>query len=171
MLSPRFIMPAIAIAALVFAAAPLTLAIRSMNGSGSGDPIDEGQTDEYTWVNGTVTAFLYDDETDHEDDTGHEGKDRVRAFVVDNLTVVELGPWWYWEHEQIDITDVVRVGDLVNVTGELGEEDGVQVIEAWHIDNITTGQELTIKEEGRPPWAGGPKGLGVDPWPPSEEDD
>jgi hypothetical protein len=31
-------------------------------------------------------------------------------------------------------------------------------------------REFTIKEEGRPPWAGGPKALVLVPWP-SEEDE
>jgi len=45
------------------------------------------------------------------------------------------------------------------------------VLEAWHIDNLVAGKEFTIKGEGRPPWAGGPKGLVIYPWPPSDKDD
>lgn len=48
---------------------------------------------------------------------------------------------------------------------------GACPLKAWHKDNLTTDKELTIKEEGRPPWAGCPKGLAVYPWPPSEEDE
>jgi len=61
----------------------------------------------------------------------------------------------------------------VNVTGEWENdtEDGMNVLGAWKIVNDTTGDVLTIKEEGRPPWAGGPKALGFDPWPPSDEDE
>jgi hypothetical protein len=47
----------------------------------------------------------------------------------------------------------------------------MNVLEAWKIVNDTTGDVITIKEEGRPPWAGGPKALGFDPWPPSDEDE
>jgi hypothetical protein len=54
---------------------------------------------------------------------------------------------------------------------ELEREDNTIVLENRHIDNPTTGKELTIKEEGRPPWAGGPTGLAIYPWPPSDEDD
>lgn len=54
---------------------------------------------------------------------------------------------------------------------ELEREDNTTVLEAWHIDDLTTGKELTIKEEGRPPWAGCQKGLTNYPWPPSDEDD
>jgi hypothetical protein len=32
-------------------------------------------------------------------------------------------------------------------------------------------KEITIKVEGCPPWTGGPEELGVEPWPPSDEDD
>jgi len=94
---------------------------------------------------------------------------KVSAFVIDNDTLVELGPWWYWVWKEVNITDFVHIGDWVNVTGEMQEnDDGMDVIEAWHIDNTTTGKDLTIKEEGRPPWAGGPKALDIDPWPMSE---
>ena len=43
------------------------------------------------------------------------------------------------------------------------------VVNAGDVAKDTTGYELTIKEEGRPPWAGGPKALLLVPWP-SEED-
>jgi len=70
--------------------------------------------------------------------------------------------------ENFSMTDFISIGDEVNVTGEFEQEkDGTTVLMAWHIVNLTTDEELTIKEEGRPPWAGGPKGLGIDPWPPS----
>lgn len=141
------------------------------------------ENEEVVTVSGKVTKFLYDDwknETgDHNDDEWENETDdhnesqegRVCAFVIDNETIVEFGPWWYWTAQNTTVTDVVHVGDMVNVTGEFEDEDGVTVLEAWHIDNLTTGDELTIKEEGRPPWAGGPKGLGIDPWPPSDEDE
>jgi hypothetical protein len=66
--------------------------------------------------------------------------------------------------------------DLVSVRGEVtellykpyddpedDEDDGTLVLCAWHIDNLTADEELTIKEEGRPPWAGGPTALSIDP--------
>ncbi len=30
--------------------------------------------------------------------------------------------------------------------------------------DITSTTEITIREEGRPSWAGSPMGLGIDPW-------
>lgn len=177
---------------MVFAAAPITLAIKSAanahNDAPNGD--HDGEQNDTVSVTGTVTKFLYNDDEsndsdnheandtdDHEandsdhNETEHGNMTRVCAFVIDNSTIVEFGPWWYWMYNGTNITDVVHIGDVVNVTGELEDEDDTSVLEAWHIANLTTGTELTIKEEGRPPWAGGPKGLGINPWPPSDEDD
>jgi len=165
----------LAIAVLVIAATPIAIAAKNSNNASK----DSKEYDLVT-VRGNVTAFLYDDwenETDDDDDLDdmnekektHEA--RVCAFVLDNETIVTFGPWWYWLVQDVNVTDVVRVGDLVNVTGELEEEDGVTVLCAWHIGNETTEEDLTIREEGRPPWAGGPKALGIDPWPPSDEDE
>jgi hypothetical protein len=47
--------------------------------------------------------------------------------------------------------------DLVSVRG--------RVTAFVYDDENETDDELTMKEEGRPPWAGGPKALGIDPWP------
>ena len=161
----------LAIAVLVIAATPIAIAAKNSN-SVSKVPKEY----DLVTVRGNVTAFLYDDWEDETDDDDlndmnekektHEA--RVCAFVLDNKTIVTFGPWWYWLVQDVNVTDIVEVGDLVNVTGELEEEDGVTVLCAWHIGNETTGEELTIREEGRPPWAGGPKALGIDPWPPSE---
>jgi len=169
----------LAVAALVLVATPIAIAAKDSNNVNTKDshPDDENRVT----IRGNVTAFLYDDdwenETDDDDDLDemneksktHEA--RVCAFVLDNKTIVTFGPWWYWLVQDVNVTDVVRVGDFVNVTGELEEEDGVTVLSAWYIGNETTGNELTIREEGRPPWAGGPKALGIDPWPPSKLDD
>jgi len=166
MLGSKTTVSVLAVAALMIAAAPAAFAIKSSNDNGSSD----GNGDLVT-VSGEVTKFLYDDwenETDYDNDTG---KGRACAFVIDNETVVEFGPWWYWMVQNVTVADIVHVGDIVNVTGELEDGDGASVLEAWHIENLTTGEQLTIKEEGRPPWAGGPKGLGIDPWPPSDEDE
>lgn len=194
LLARKFALSAILVAALVLSAAPIAIALKhSSNLAATSEPDEKDDDNETISVTGTVTAFLYDDdnETDQEhDDTNaadqdHDGQsvteeeheydaddvERVCAFVIDNSTVVEFGPWWYWMNQSVNITSVIHVGDIVNVTGELEDEDNMTVLEAWHIDNLTTGAELTIKEEGRPLWAGGPKGLGIVPWPPSDEDD
>ena len=105
-----------------------------------------------------------------EDEQGHQEAKVITAFIIDNKTIVTCGPWWYWAAQSPNITDVVHIGDIVNVTGEMEEEDGMEVLCAWKIVNDTTGEELTIKEEGRPPWAGGPNALVLVPWP-SEEDE
>lgn len=166
------------VAAMVLVATPIAIAAKNSNSVTTKDshPDDEN----LVTVRGNVTAFLYDD--DWENDAGDDDLDemnekskthepRICAFVLDNETIVTFGPWWYWLVQDVNVTDVVRVGDVVNVTGELEEEDGVTVLCAWYIGNETTGNELTIREEGRPPWAGGPKALGIDPWPPSKLDD
>ncbi|MGQ9588509.1 MAG: hypothetical protein ACUVT7_09050, partial [Thermoplasmata archaeon] len=176
MFGSKYIMPALVVAALVFAAAPAAIALtNSMNSTGS-------DTDDLVSIEGKVTAFLYDDQDDdQEDDMDDDQNDvedeqneaddidedaaetssvrekvpeelKVCAFVIDDKYLVEFGPWWYWMTQSPNVTDVVHVGDTVNVTGELYEDDdGTMIIEAWHIKNVTTGEELTIKEAGWPP--------------------
>ena len=187
---------ALVIAAIMIVAAPVALAAK--NSSQPDSDLSEKEYDLVS-IEGTVTALLYDDwenETDDDDDEMDDDDDemeddedemddddvneapkknkthepRLCAFVLDNDTVVTFGPWWYWAVQNVTIADVVHLNDTVNVTGELEEEDDMTVLSAWHIENETTGDELTIREEGRPPWAGGPKALGIDPWPMSEED-
>lgn len=188
MFGTKLAMPALVVAAMVFAGAPVALAINSSMSNG-----DENH-ENLVSVQGKVTAFLYDDDHDNDADDINDQNDvdeddlnehaeiksvknktfsgpKLCAFVIDNETIIEFGPWWYWMTQKVNITDVVHIGDIVNVTGELEREDGKTVLEAWKIVNLTTGKELTIREEGRPPWAGGPKALGIDPWPPFEEDE
>jgi len=174
----KYAMSALVVAALVFGATPIALAI---------DDATDDNNQELVTVEGTVTAYLYDDEDedddqdDADDDANDEPEDeaededeiaRPSAFVIDDETVVEFGPWWYWLTQETSVVDVVQVGDIVEVTGEWEElEDGTTVLCAWKIVDKTDADnpvEITIKEEGRPPWAGGPKALGIDPWPPSE---
>lgn len=185
MLGSKFAAPAIVLAAILIVAVPATSVVITTLSSDDHDY-------DLEWVHGTVTAIVYsdcemDDEDDADDDDDQDyamdddeededededGIVKVCAFIIDDNVTVKFGPWWYWLYQSPTITDVVHEGDEVNVTGELKElDDGSYVLEAWHIENITTGEELTIKEEGRPPWAGGPKAYGIDPWPPSDEDD
>jgi len=117
-----------------------------------------------------------DDLNDAEDDSDEDDeKNRPAAFVVDDEIIVEFGPWWYWMAQEVSVIDVIEVGDQVNVTGEMYEtDDGMWVMCAWVIVDVTDPDnpiEITIREEGRPPWAGGPLALGIDPWPPSDEDE
>ena len=176
--------PALVIAAIMIVAAPVAFAAKN-----SSQPNSNSSDHDYDLVSieGTVTALLYDDdwnETEDNDDDEMDDDDmneapkknkthepRLCAFVLDNETIVTFGPWWYWTVQNLTVADVVHLNDTVNVTGEIEEEDGMTVLSAWHIENVTTGDELTIREEGRPPWAGGPKALGIDPWPSSEEDE
>jgi hypothetical protein len=160
-------------AAILLAAAPVAFAVKEL--SKPADKPEKMIEKDRAMVDGTVTAFVYDDEWVDEVDDDREGdwdKPRLCAFVIDDEIVVEFGPWWYWMYVGINITDVVHIGDEVNVTGEMYEDDeGNKYLDAWHIENLSTDEELTIKEEGRPPWAGGPKALGISPWPPSDEED
>ena len=177
MLGSKLAMPALVVAAMLFAGAPAALAVQSLSSDGHSDH------DGLVSVEGKVTAFIYGGNGTHDDDDDagtHATMMSVKnktlnvtkfcGFVIDNKTIVETGPWWYWMTQKVNVTDIVHIGDIVNVTGELEQEDGVAVLEAWKIVNLTTGNELTIREEGRPPWAEGPKALGIDPWPPFEED-
>ena len=188
MFGSKFAMPALVLAALVFAAVPMAVAL---------DDDEDDMDTELVTVSGEVTAFVYDDEEEDEDDADDMDDDedeaddededevesasimasdyapgeRVRGFVIDNETVVTIGPWWYWMYLGVNITDFLAVGDMVNVTGEWCDEDDMTVLSAWYIGNETTDEDITIKEEGRPPWAGGPKALGIVPWPPDFEDE
>ena len=167
---------------MVLVATPLTLASKDSNNMIAKGPQAEDDDHNETashnvTISGNVTALLYDDdwqnETDDDDNASAKNKThepRLCAFVIDNETVVTFGPWWYWTVQNVTVADVVHLNDTVNVTGVLEEEDGMTVLCAWCIENETTGDELTITGEGRPPWAGGPKALGIDPWPPSDED-
>lgn len=172
---PRFAVPAIVIAALAIAAVPVAIAL---------DEYVFDDDEAIVTVEGTVTEYVcckeyLDDETDGCDCDACD--DRAGAFILvaDDGTeyLVEFGPWWYWDAQETTVRDVVTDeaithDHLINVTGELREdEEGVLVLEAWIIRNEETGEEITIKVEGCPPWAGGPKDLGVEPWPPSDEDD
>jgi hypothetical protein len=178
------------IAAIVVLAAPAAIAAKISSESKSNLSNHE---DDLVSIEGKVTKLLYNDWNDTDDDEDDMDDDdmndddmddddmneapkknkthepRLCAFVLDNETVVTFGPWWYWTVQNVTVADVVRLNDTVNVTGEIEEEDGMTVLSAWHIKNVTTGDELTIREEGRPPWAGGPKALGIDPWPMSND--
>ena len=174
MLSSKIVLPLVVIAALVLVAAPVAFAVSdNLNAKQNDDDYDDETHDELVSVEGEVTAYLYDDwEEDDEDDMDDDDNEtkRVNAFVIDDNITVTFGPWWYWEWLGFNWTDFIEIGDNVNVTGEW-EDDNSTVLCAWHISNLTTDEELTIKEEGRPPWAGGPKALGIDPWPLSKLDD
>lgn len=174
MLSSKIVLPLVVIAALVLVAAPVAFAVSdNLNAKQNDDDYDDETHDELVSVEGEVTAYLYDDwEEDDEDDMDDDDNEtkRVNAFVIDDNITVTFGPWWYWEWLGFNWTDFIEIGDNVNVTGEW-EDDNSTILCAWHISNLTTDEELTIKEEGRPPWAGGPKALGIDPWPLSKLDD
>lgn len=183
MLSSKIVLPLVVIAALALVAAPVAYAVNDNMKAKQTDDDDDETHDELVSVEGEVTAYLYDDweeYEDDEDDTDDEDENetddddndtkRLKAFVIDDEIIVTFGPWWYWEWLGFNWTDFVEIGDNVNVTGEW-EDDNNTVLCAWHISNLTTDDELTIKEEGRPPWAGGPKALGIDPWPLSKLDD
>lgn len=197
MFSSKIVLPLVVIAALALVAAPVAYAVNdTLKAKDKGDDYDDDECAELVSVEGEVTAYLYDDWEEYEDDEDEVEEDdfrddlyddddededdddnetkRIRAFVIDDDVIVTFGPWWYWEWLGFNWTDFVEVGDNVNVTGDwevYDEENNTMVLCAWHISNLTTDEELTIKEEGRPPWAGGPKALGIDPWPLSELDD
>jgi hypothetical protein len=160
MFGSKFAMPALVIAVLgLLIAVPVSIAL------------DDSATYELSSVEGAITEFVCCDE-ECDCDLCDE---RAGAFMLETddgeMIKVEFGPWWYWETQDITVRDVVAVGDRVNVTGELVEEGDMTVMKAWVIKNLDTGEEITIKVEGCPPWAGGPIKLGIEPWPPSEEED
>jgi len=114
---------------------------------------------------GTFDVQPLDDDENEDDEEGNDNM-RPEYFVIGNDTYVEFGPWWYWSVGTPNVTSVVHIGDEVNVTGEIEHDGDITIISAWIIENLTTGEKLTIKGEGAPSWAGGPKAFGIDPWPP-----
>ncbi|OGS56956.1 MAG: hypothetical protein A3K60_00690 [Euryarchaeota archaeon RBG_19FT_COMBO_56_21] len=186
MFSLKFALGALVIAVFALAAAPFALSVNTNLGiigaldndidddeydhDDNDEDDDDDEDDDYdedtdlVSIVGNVTAWVYDDE--NEDD--EEGNDNMRPeyFVIGNDTYVEFGPWWYWSVGTPNVTSVVHIGDEVNVTGEIEHDGDITIISAWIIENLTTGEKLTIKGEGAPSWAGGPKAFGIDPWPP-----
>jgi hypothetical protein len=163
MFGSKFAMPALAIAVLGLVAVPVSIAL------------DDSPDYDLVSIEGEVTEFTCCDDEAEDDDDCNLSDERAGSFMLETrdgeLIQVKFGPWWYWLTQEVTVRDIVFVGDRVNVTGELVEEDDVTVLEAWHIENLDTGEEITIKVEGRPPWAGGPIKLGIEPWPlPKEED-
>ncbi|MBN1677067.1 MAG: hypothetical protein JW880_00870 [Candidatus Thermoplasmatota archaeon] len=160
-----FALPFVVLTAVAIAAAPAPIALDDAPEMPEDD--DDDSCDKLVNVSGEVTELIYKDCEMQDED----GSKLVTAFVIDDEVMVEFGPWWYWAYLGVNMTDFLEVGDEVNVTGEWEEpEDDMKLLCAWHIDNLTTDEQLTIKEEGRPPWAGGPKALGIDPWPSSKKD-
>jgi len=110
------------------------------NGQGYGQgeglplPLGEGQAvvDEWLTLTGAVTAADAD------------------LLVVDTAggeAIVENRGWWYAQEQGF----VAQVGDQVTLTG-FYEGDAFEV---GRIDNLTTGQTVTLRDEnGRPLWAG-----------------
>ncbi len=156
MFGSRFAMPALAIAVLGLVAVPVSIAL------------DETATYDLSTVQGKVIGFVCCDDG-CECDLCDE---RAGAFLLETadgeVFRVEFGPWWYWETQEVTVRDIVEVGDRVEVTGELVED--MMVMEAWTIEDLDTGDHITIKVEGCPPWAGGPIELGIEPWPPLDRE-
>jgi len=94
---------------------------------------DDDQHPAETWltVTGTVIALDHD----------------LAIQTADGEMVVHLGPEWYWEAQGITL----NAGDQVEVTGFYEGDD----FEAGQIENLTTGQAVTLRDEvGHPLWAG-----------------
>lgn len=160
MFGSKIAMLAVVAAVVGLAAIPVSIALD-----------DDTTSYDLSSVEGTVREFVCCDEDCDCDDCD----ERAGAFMLETddgeMIMVQFGPWWYWETQEITVRDIIEVGDEVNVTGELVEEEDLVIMEAWAIENLDTGDDITIKVEGCPPWAGGPIKLGIEPWPPSEEED
>lgn len=110
-------------------------AARSGRGHGYGAEANPGDRDHpaetWTTVTGTVVAL----DPDLVLRTG-EGEE-----------VIHLGPEWYRESAGFSLA----LGDQVAVTGFYGDHG----FEAVSVENLTTGQTLTLRDgAGRPAWAG-----------------
>lgn len=113
---------------------------RGQWGHGHGSEVDRGgeehPAETWTTVTGTVVALE---------------PDLVLHTEEGEEVVVHLGPEWYWAAQGM----ALDVGDQVAVTGFF-EHDG---LEATQIENLTTGQNLALRDgAGRPLWAGRGRG-------------
>jgi len=106
---------------------------RQGHGRGSGPECDgeEHPAEAWTTVTGTVVGL----------------EPELVLQTEEGEVVVHLGPEWYRDAQGL----ALEVGDQVAVTGFF-EHDG---LEAAQVDNLTTGQSLTLRTEtGQPLWAG-----------------
>ncbi len=91
----------------------------------------EHPPETWTTITGAVIAFDHD----------------LLVQTEEGAVVVHLGPEWHWEAVGFSFDP----GDQVAVTG-FYEDDG---FETASIENLTTGQIATLRDEtGRPLWAG-----------------
>ena len=105
---------------------------RSNSESSKGD--GEGYADtEWLTVSGEVVALV-------------DGE--LTLETADGELVAHLGPEWYWDAEGI----VLDAGDSVSLTGFFEGDE----FEAASVENTTTGESVSLRDEsGRPMWAGG----------------
>jgi hypothetical protein len=99
-------------------------------GAGDGVGLDH-PADTWITVSGTVVAFDGD----------------LTVETSKGEMVIHLGATWYWDANGI----ALNVGDEVEVRGFY---DGDEFEAGW-IKNVTTGEEIAMRDEtGRPLWAG-----------------
>lgn len=70
--------------------------------------------------------------------------------------IAVLGPWAFWEKQTVAIT----ANQDVSVTGSLAQgKDGARYVFAQRIENISTGESVTLRSEsGKPLWSGNGSG-------------
>ena len=100
--------------------------------SGDGTATGQAVVDEWLTLTGAVTAA---------------DADLLTVDTGSGEVAVENRGWWYAQEQGF----VAQVGDQVTLTG-FYEGDAFEV---GRIDNLTTGQTVTLRDEnGRPLWAG-----------------
>jgi hypothetical protein len=108
------------------------------------DTTDEAEEDELVTLHGVIV--------EHIDDNDYLFDDGEMQIVIDG------GPHWY---HQLDLP----LNTEMSVTGTIGDgppwldepRDPELDLHSYMVD----GQTVEIRGEGRPPWAGGPKRLGI----------
>lgn len=76
------------------------------------------------------------------------GEDTLTVELLDSETIVVEGRAWSFAQER-GFTS--QAGDQVRLTGAIQEEE----FKIWGIENLTTGQVITLRDgNGRPQWAG-----------------
>jgi len=116
--------------------------------TGSGDPGDKtgrGPKAERARVATTPVTLTGRLGTRSDDD----GRPEYTLTVGGTVYVLHVGPpWWWGDRNPL----AARVGDTVTIEGD--RVDGTNDVE------VTSVNGSTVREAGRPPWAGGPKAVG-----------
>lgn len=82
---------------------------------------------------------------------GEEDQATMSVKTSQGAVTVVLGPWWYWEKQNLTFT----INQDLGMTGSLAQgKDGGLYLFAQRLENRSNGETLTLRSEtGRPFWS------------------